>query len=117
VPAPSATEALDLVDRFRLAYESRNVERLRPVLAPHVFAEIASRYARDVDDLETIDYIQPTAVAEPHGDRVQVEAPFVLRYRDRHGAKGERHGTASWEIARLDGETRIVSLRGELLAP
>ena len=118
---PSLVEALDTVDEFRLAYEARDVGRLRRVLASDVTEDglqgieaIAARYAAVFGALERVAFIQSTARAEPRGDRVRVFAPVLIRYQPRRGTAGEIRGTASWEIARRGGEARIVGLSGSL---
>ena len=123
---PSAAEALDVVDQFRLALESRDGDRLRRVLAPDVaegdrqgLAAVAARYDRVLRGMDDVAYVQPTATVVPRREGVTVTAPFVIRYQD-HRRTREIAGTAAWDVERRDGRTVIVAIDGELpgaLAP
>lgn len=124
---PSAAEALDAVDEFRFALESRDRDRLRRVLAPDVaegdrqgIVAVAARYDRVLLAVDDVAYLQPTATVVPHRERVTVTAPFVIRYQDRRRTSREVAGTAAWDVERRDGRAVIVQIDGELpqaLAP
>jgi type II secretory pathway predicted ATPase ExeA len=114
---PTAAEALAVVDAFRRAYEARDPARLSALLAPdavengHVGgARVAQAHARLLAGLEDVAYLQPDARLRPRADGVEVDAPFVIRYRDRDGHAGELRGTEVWHIARRHGVARIVRL-------
>jgi hypothetical protein len=120
-PLPTPSEALALVDAFRHAYEARDATALLPLLA--VDAEerdrrgkldVVAAHARLLDSLEAVDYAQPGARLEPRAGSIEVQAPFVLRFRDPSGRGGEVRGSAAWRIARRDGVPRIIALRREL---
>jgi type II secretory pathway predicted ATPase ExeA len=118
---PTAAEAIDLVDAFRRAYETRDAERLRHLLAPDAEEdgrrgrpEVIAAYAAQLEGLEEVVYVQPDARVEPRGDAMEVRAPFVIRFRDRGGQSGELRGRAVWQIARREGRPVIVTLRREI---
>ena len=55
----------------------------------------------------------PEVEAKPAGDRVTVRVPFQLNTHDDRGRPVRRQGVATWQIARRDGELRIVALEAE----
>jgi hypothetical protein len=119
--APSAVDALDLVDDFRRAYEQRNVERLGAFFAPDAHKgdlvgrdAIVADYRRFFTNARDLLYSQPSAAVEPHGDHVIVRAPFQITYKDAANRAIEVRGTAAWTIVHRDGATLIRSLDFEL---
>ena len=120
-PLPTPSEALALVDAFRHAYEARDATALLPLLALDAEErdrrgklDVVAAHARLLDYLEAVDYAQPDARLEPRAGSIEVQAPFVLRFRDPSGRGGEVRGSAAWRIARRDGVPRIIALRREL---
>lgn len=119
--APSAVNALDVVDDFRRAYEQRNVERLGALFAKDARkGDLAGRdailadYRRFFTNARDLLYSQPSAAVEPHADHVVVRAPFEITYKDATSRTIEVRGTAAWTIVRRDGATLIRSLDFEL---
>jgi type II secretory pathway predicted ATPase ExeA len=117
-PPPTPAEALDVIDAYRRAYEARDGARLSGLLAPeaaeagHVGSfDVAAAKAVHLDDVV---YEQPSARLEPRGEAMEVRAPFVIRYRERAGHRGELRGTSVWQIARREGALRVVALRREM---
>ena len=111
-PPPSANEALAVVDRFWRAYEARDRDGVRALFAPEAVpaGDVLNVDPRGGGALVTP---APTAEAKPAGDRVTVRVPFELNTRDQRGRPIRRQGVATWQIARRDGEPRIVSLEAE----
>jgi hypothetical protein len=119
--APTAVDALDLVDDFRRAYEQRNVERLGAFFAPDARkgdlagrAAIVADYQRFFTNARDLLYSQPSAAVEPHGDHAIVRAPFQITYKDAANRAIEVRGTAAWTVVHRDGATLIRSLDFEL---
>jgi hypothetical protein len=119
--APSAVDALDVVDDFRRAYEQRNVERLGTLFAKDAHkGDLAGRdailadYRRFFTNARDLLYSQPSAAVEPHADHVVVRAPFEITYKDATNRAVEVRGTAAWTLVRRDGATVIRSLDFEL---
>src|SRR5688572_2121909 len=122
--APSAVDALDVVDEFRRAYEQRNVARLAELFAPSARKgdvlgrdAIMADYQRFFTGARDLLYSQPSAAVEPRGDHVIVRAPFQISYKDAANNTVESSGTAAWTIVRLDGATLIQSLDVHPTAP
>jgi len=119
--APSAVDALDVVDDFRRAYEQRNLERLGALFAKDARkGDLAGRdtiladYRRFFTNARDLLYSQPSAAVEPHADHVVVRAPFEITYKDATDRAIEVRGTAAWTLVRRDGATLIRSLDFEL---
>ncbi|HEV7732952.1 MAG TPA: AAA family ATPase [Candidatus Binatia bacterium] len=117
-PAPTPAEARAIVHEFRLAYEDRDVPRLMTLFAPGASengvvdrTKIAEAYRKAFADIDQISYTLPDIVVVANDDRVTVSGPFVITYRQDPNGSGEMRGTASWDIARRDGQPRIVALR------
>ncbi len=115
---PTPAEARAIVHEFRLAYEDRDVPRLMTLFAPDASengvvdrSKIAEAYRKAFADIDQISYTLPDIVVVANDDRVTVSGPFVITYRQDPNGSGEMRGTASWDIARRDGQPRIVALR------
>ena len=111
-PPPSASEALALVDRFWRAYEARDRDGVRALFAPEAIPTVD---VLNVDPLGSGALVTPApeVEAKPAGDRVTVRVPFQLNTHDDRGRPVRRQGVATWQIARRDGEPRIVALEAE----
>ena len=111
-PPPSASEALALVDRFWRAYEARDRDGVRALFAPEAVPTVD---VLNVDPLGSGALVTPApeVEAKPAGDRVTVRVPFQLSTHDDRGRPVRRQGVATWQIARRDGEPRIISLEAE----
>jgi type II secretory pathway predicted ATPase ExeA len=111
-PPPSASEALALVDRFWRAYEARDRDGVRALFAPDAIPTVD---VLNVDPLGSGALVTPApeVEAKPAGDRVTVRVPFQLNTHDDRGRPVRRQGVATWQIARRDGEPRIISLEAE----
>ena len=111
-PPPSASEALALVDRFWRAYEARDRDGVRALFAPEAIPTVD---VLNVDPLGSGALVTPApeVEAKPAGDRVTVRVPFQLSTHDDRGRPVRRQGVATWQIARRDGEPRIISLEAE----
>jgi general secretion pathway protein A len=109
---PSASEALALVDRFWRAYEARDRDGVRALFAPDA---VPAGDVLNVDPLGSGALVTPApeVEAKPAGDRVTVRVPFQLNTKDQRGRPVRRQGVATWQIARRDGEPRIVALEAE----
>ena len=109
---PSASEALALVDRFWRAYEARDRDGVRALFAPEAIPTVD---VLNVDPLGGGALVTPApeVEAKPAGDRVTVRVPFQLNTHDDRGRPVRRQGVATWQIARRDGELRIVALEAE----
>ena len=119
--APSAVDALDLVDSFRRAYEQRNVDALGELFAADAQKgalagrdAIVADYRRFFSGARDLLYSQPTAAVEPSGDHVVVRAPFEITYLDAANKEVHVRGTAAWTIVRAEGATLIRSLDFEM---
>jgi hypothetical protein len=119
--APSAVDALDVVDDFRRAYEQRNIERLGALFAVDARKgglagrdAIIADYRRFFANARDLLYSQPSAAVEPHGTHVIVRAPFEITYNDAGGRTIEVRGIAAWTIIRRDGTTLIRGLDFEI---
>jgi hypothetical protein len=119
--APSAVDALDVVDDFRRAYEQRNVERLGALFAidAHKGAlvgrdTILADYQRFFANARDLLYSQPSAAVEPRGDHVIVRAPFEITYKDAAGRQIEVRGIAAWSLVKREGSTVIQRLDFEI---
>lgn len=110
--APSAVEAIAVVDRFWQAYAARDAESLQALFAPE--AAPAGRVL-DVDPTGGGALVTPAArvEAKPMGDRVAVRVPFLLNTHDDRGRTVRRQGVANLQIAMRDGAPRIVALSAE----
>src|SRR5262249_52816207 len=109
---PSASEALALVDRFWRAYEARDRDGVRALFAPDA---VPAGDVLDVDPLGSGALVTPSpeVEAKPAGDRVTVRVLFQLNTKDQRGRPVRRQGVATWQIARRDGEPRIVAMEAE----
>ncbi len=109
---PSASEALALVDRFWRAYEARDRDGVRALFAPEA---VPTGDVLNVDPLGGGALVTPApeVEAKPAGDRVTVRVSFQLNTHDQRGRPVRRQGVATWQIARRDGEPRIVALEAE----
>ena len=119
--APSAVDALDVVDDFRRAYEQRNLDRLGALFATDARkGDLAGRdailadYRRFFTSARDLLYSQPSAAVEPHAGYVVVRAPFEITYKDTTNRTIEVRGTAAWTLVRRDGEAVIRSLDFEV---
>jgi general secretion pathway protein A len=127
-PAPTlravtAEEARTLVGEFRAAYEARDVERLVDLFAEDASENgrtgreaIAAAYRATLDALVEVSYVLSDLAVENTGGRVEVRAPFHIRYVLSGGGAGEVRGVVAWTLERRDGRARIVTL-GYRLAP
>jgi general secretion pathway protein A len=121
VAAPSAVDALDVVDDFRRAYEQRNLERLGMLFAPDAHKgalagrdAILADYQRFFANARDLLYSQPSAAVEPHAGYVVVRAPFEITYKDTADRSIEVKGIAAWTLVRRDGGTVIQRLDFEI---
>jgi general secretion pathway protein A len=112
-----ALEATALVEQFRTAYESRDPERLVALFADdatengrHGREAIAAAYRETLAAFGDVRYAVERVAVEPRGDRADVRAPFVIRYRRAGGEDGEIRGEAEWELERRGGRPLIVAL-------
>ena len=110
--APTALDAIAVVDRFWQAYETRDTDGLRALFAPDAMPAGA---VLDVDPMGSGALVTPSGriEAKPVGDRVTVRVPFQLNTRDGRGRAVRRQGVASLQVAMHDGTPRIVSLAAD----
>jgi ketosteroid isomerase-like protein len=112
----SLLEAATVVERFRHAFEARDPDQLATLFASDAAENgregrdaIASAYRTQLAALEGVRYELPELAIAPHGDRIEVRAPFVISYRAPTGGAGEIRGRAEWAVERRDGHPLIVS--------
>ncbi len=110
--APSAVDAIAVVDRFWQAYGTRDSDAVRALFAPEA-APVGA--VLDVDPTGGGALVTPAGQleAKPVGDRVTVRVPFLLSTRDDRGRSVRRQGVASLQVAMRDGAPRIVALAAE----
>jgi ketosteroid isomerase-like protein len=114
---PSSAEARELAERFRAAYEARDVDGLMQLFAPDVVENgrqgldaIAADYRRAFAAMTAVRYRVPDVQVTPENGRATVRGPFVISFQDTAGSAREVRGEVEWQVARRDGRPQIVGL-------
>ncbi len=113
----STEDAANLVEQFRVAYQTRDVDGLVKLFADDASENgtqgtdaIGAAYRRTFGTLEDLRYSLPSVSIAPHGSTTEVRAPFVISYREADGTRREVRGEAEWQLARRDGRAVIAAL-------
>jgi general secretion pathway protein A len=117
----TATEAAELVEEFRSAYEARDVRRLLSLFASDAaengqrgHGAIEAAYRRSLPTLAEVRYTLDALSVQTQGPAAQVRAPFVIAYRQPSGGTGIIRGDAEWQLERRGGRALIVALNYRL---
>jgi general secretion pathway protein A len=117
----SATDAAQLIEEFRSAYEARDVRRLLGLFASNAsengqqgHAAIEAAYRRSLPTLAEVRYTLDALNVQTQGATAQVRAPFVIAYRQPSGGSGIIRGEAEWQLERRGGRALIVALNYRL---
>jgi general secretion pathway protein A len=117
----SATEAAEVIEEFRSAYEARDVRRLLGLFASDAsengqrgHAAIEAAYRRSLPTLAEVRYTLDALNVQTQGPTAQVRAPFVIAYRQPSGGSGIIRGEAEWQLERRGGRPLITALNYRL---
>ena len=115
---PSVGEARAVAERFRSAYESRDVDGLLKLFANDAtengrqgLEAIAADYRQAFESMGAVRYTVPSVEVIPRGARVAVRGPFVISYLEGAGDEREVRGEVEWQIERREGRPVIVALK------
>jgi hypothetical protein len=115
---PTVGEARAVAERFRSAYESRDVDGLLKLFATDATENgrqgldaIAADYRQAFESMGAVRYTVPSVEVIPRGARVAVRGPFVISYLEGAGDEREVRGEVEWQIERREGRPLIVALK------
>jgi general secretion pathway protein A len=115
---PTVGEARAVAERFRSAYESRDVDGLLKLFSTDAtengrqgLEAIAADYRQAFESMGAVRYTVPSVEVIPRGARVAVRGPFVISYLEGAGDEREVRGEVEWQIERREGRPVIVALK------